>query len=156
MSGRAATPVLLNWGANSFGGWGIVGLNLFFQWAHDPDFVPLLGAQLTEGDVAGSDPLRIFAMRDAIMRSNAWQHDLQRGLQSGVRFNFPVIEGRGNGLFRPGFARGSRTIARCIFEDTNLQELDTKLAAFDLLVCASRWNAELLRANCRKPVRIRA
>jgi glycosyltransferase involved in cell wall biosynthesis len=35
-----------------------------------------------------------------------------------------------------------------------LQELDTKLADFDLLVCASRWNAELLRANCRKPVRI--
>ena len=154
MSRRAATPVLLNWGANSFGGWGIVGLNLFFQWAHDPDLVPLLGAQLTEGDVAGTDPLRIFAVRDAIMRSNAWQHDLQRALQSGGRLSFPVIEGRGNGLFRPGFARGSRTIARCIFEDTNLQELDKKLADFDLLVCASRWNAELLQANCRKPVRI--
>jgi glycosyltransferase involved in cell wall biosynthesis len=154
VSRPAAIPVLLNWGANGFGGWGIVGLNLFYHWAHDPDLVPLLGAQLTEADVAGTDPLRIFAMRDAIMRSNAWQNDLRRGLQFGGRFDFPVIEGLGNGLFRPGFARGSRTIGRCIFEDTNLQELDVKLANFDVLVCASRWNAELLQANCRKPVRI--
>lgn len=154
MSGRAATPVLLDWAANNLGGWGIVGLNLFFHWAHDPGVVPLLGAEITGGDVAGADPLRIFAMRDALMRSNAWQDDLRRGVQSGGRFDFPVIVARGNGLFRPGFPRGRRTIARCIFEDTNLRELDTKLADFDLLVCASRWNAELLRANCQKPVRV--
>ena len=154
MSGRAATPVLLNWSVNSFAGWGVVGLNLFFHWARDPDLVPLMGAPIREADVAGADPLRIFAMRDAIMRTNAWQNDLRRGLQSGGKFDFPVIEGLGNGLFRPGFARGSRTIARCIFEDTDLQGLDAKLAYFDLLLCASQWNAELLRANCRKPVRI--
>jgi glycosyltransferase involved in cell wall biosynthesis len=32
--------------------------------------------------------------------------------------------------------------------------LDDKLAKYDLLVTASHWNADLLRANCRKPVAI--
>jgi glycosyltransferase involved in cell wall biosynthesis len=60
----------------------------------------------------------------------------------------------GNSLFKPDFARGTRSIARCIFEDTEMQNLDAKLASFDVLVCASQWNADLLRAHCRKPVEI--
>jgi glycosyltransferase involved in cell wall biosynthesis len=60
------------------------------------------------------------------------------------------VEGLGNGLFRPGGLRGTKTMGRCIFEDTNLEGLDEKLARFDLLLCASQWSAELLRANCTK------
>jgi glycosyltransferase involved in cell wall biosynthesis len=49
---------------------------------------------------------------------------------------------------------GRRTIARCIFEDTRLERLDEILAPYDVLLCASHWNAELLKAHCRKPVEI--
>ena len=62
--------------------------------------------------------------------------------------------GLGNGLFRPGGLRGTKTMGRCIFEDTNLERLDEKLARFDVLLCASHWSAELLRANCTKRVEI--
>jgi glycosyltransferase involved in cell wall biosynthesis len=65
-----------------------------------------------------------------------------------------VVEGLGNGLFRPGGLRGTKTMGRCIFEDTNLEQLDEKLARFDVLLCASRWSADLLRANCTKRVEI--
>jgi glycosyltransferase involved in cell wall biosynthesis len=147
-------PILLNWPAHNFYGWGIVGLNLLLHWAHDPDIRPLMGAPIGEHEVTGVDPLRILACRDAIIRSNQFQNDL-RLIQSGSRrLPFTVVEGLGNGLFRPDGLRGTRTIGRCIFEDTNLGALDEKFANFDLLLCASEWNAELLRRHTTKPVRI--
>ena len=63
-----------------------------------------------------------------------------------------MVEGLGNGLYFEGGLSGTRTIGRCIFEDTRLAGLDEKLAKYDLLLCASHWNADLLKANCRKPV----
>jgi glycosyltransferase involved in cell wall biosynthesis len=147
-------PVLLNWPANTYSGWGIVGLNLFLHWANDPDIRPLMGGPITEQEMAGVDPLKIVACRDAIIGSNQFQNDLRR-VQSGSRqLPMPVVEGLGNGLFRPGMLRGTRTIGRAIFEDTNLSGLEEKLAPFDTLLCASHWNAELLRAHSSKPVEV--
>jgi glycosyltransferase involved in cell wall biosynthesis len=45
-------------------------------------------------------------------------------------------------------------MGRCIFEDTRLEELDEKLVRFDVLLCASHWNAQMLRANCNRRVEI--
>jgi glycosyltransferase involved in cell wall biosynthesis len=147
-------PVLLNWPVNNFYGWGIVGLNLLFHWANDPDICPLMGAPISENEMAGVDPLKIAACFEAIVRSNQFQSELCR-VQAGARaLPFPVVEALGNGLFRPDGLRGTRTVARCIFEDTNLSGLDEKLAKFDVLLCASHWSAELLSAHCRKPVQI--
>src|SRR5689334_5469444 len=113
-------PILLNWPAHNFYGWGIVGLNLLLHWAHDPDIRPLMGAPIGEHEITGVDPLRILACREAIIRSNQFQNDL-RLIQSGSRrLPFTVVEGLGNGLFRPDGLRGTKTIGRCIFEDTNV------------------------------------
>jgi glycosyltransferase involved in cell wall biosynthesis len=145
-------PVLLNWPANVFYGWGIGGFNIFLHWASDRSLRPLMGAPMGEHDLAGSDPLRIYAAREAIVASNMFQHELARSGRPSL--GFPVVHGLGNGFVGPEGVRGTRNIARCYFEDTRLSALDDKLAGYDLLVCASNWNAELLRANCRKPVEI--
>jgi glycosyltransferase involved in cell wall biosynthesis len=147
-------PILLNWAANNFYGWGIVGLNLLLHWAKDSDIRPLMGFPITEIDMAGVDPLKIDACREAIFRSNQFQSELRRFQAGGHPLPMTVVEGLGNGLFRPGGLRRSRTMGRCIFEDTNLERLDEKLARFDALLCASHWNAEALRANCTKRVEI--
>jgi glycosyltransferase involved in cell wall biosynthesis len=147
-------PVFLNWSVSAFSGWGIVGLNLLLYWANDPDIRPLMGSPITPNDMTGVDPLKIMAAREAIMRSNQFQNELQRAKAGSRRLPVPVVEGLGNGLYFPDGLKGTRTIGRCIFEDTRLSGLDEKLAKYDLLVCASHWSAELLRANCRKRVEI--
>jgi hypothetical protein len=147
-------PILLNWAANNFYGWGIVGLNLLLHWANDSDIRPLMGFAIAENDMAGVDPLKIDACREAIFRSNQFQSELRRFQTGGRPLPMTVVEGLGNGLFRPGGLRGARTMGRCIFEDTNLERLDEKLERFDLLLCASHWNAQVLRANCTKRVEI--
>ena len=146
--------VLLNWPANNFYGWGIVGLNLLLHWANDPDIRPLMGGPISEKEMAGVDPLKIAACLEAIVRSNQFQTELRRVQAGGRELPFPVVEGLGNGLFRPDGLTGTRTVARCIFEDTNLGGLEEKLARFDVLLCASHWNADLLATHCRKPVEI--
>jgi len=147
-------PALLNWPIAATSGWGIVGLNLFLNWANDSELAPLVGGPIGPNEMAGVDPLRVLVSRDAILRSNAFQQDLQRARSGNRSLAMPVIEGLGNGLYFPDGLRGTHTIGRCIFEDTRLSGLDTKLAKYDSLLCASHWNAELLRANCAKPVAV--
>jgi len=146
-------PVLINWNVNNMCGWGLVGLNLFLNWASGPDIGPLLGGPLSEKEIAGTDPLRLLAAKDAILVSNRFQAQLSHTPPS-TQLNFPVIEGLGNGLAGPESVRVTPTIARCIFEDTRLDDADRILAKYDLLVCASRWNAELLRSHVTKRVEI--
>jgi glycosyltransferase involved in cell wall biosynthesis len=146
--------VLLNWPIATISGWGIVGLNLFLNWANNPEVTPLVGGPIGPNEMAGVDPLRVLAAREAILRSNGFQSELQH-VRAGTRsLGVPIIEGLGNGLYFADGLRGTRTIGRCIFEDTRLTDLDAKLAKYDLLLCASQWNADLLRANCTKPVAI--
>ncbi|HYK79256.1 MAG TPA: glycosyltransferase family 4 protein [Micropepsaceae bacterium] len=147
-------PILLNWAANNFYGWGIVGLNLLLHWANDSDIRPLMGFPIAESDFLGVDPLKIGACSEAIQKSNQFQNELRRFQGGGQPLPMTVVEGLGNGLFRPGGLRGTRTMGRCIFEDTNLERLDEKLTRFDVLVCASHWNAQLLRAHCTKRIEI--
>ena len=145
-------PILLNWPASSVYGWGILGLNIFWHWAVDRGMRPLMGAPIGERDLAGCDPLRLYAAREAIVASNMFQHELARtGRRS---LGFPVVHGLGNGLVGPESVQGSRNIGRCIFEDTRLAGLDDKLAKYDVLLSASNWNADLLRAHCKKRVEV--
>jgi glycosyltransferase involved in cell wall biosynthesis len=147
--------VLLNWGINNVSGWGIVGLNLMLHWANDPHLRPLMGASITANELAGLDPLKIIACRETILRSNQFQAELARTRAAGGRtLPMPVVEGLGNGLYFESGLKGTRMIGRCVFEDTRLEALDAKLAKYDCLLTASHWNAALLEANCRKPVRI--
>jgi glycosyltransferase involved in cell wall biosynthesis len=143
-------PILLNWPANVFYGWGILGLNIFWRWAADRSMRPLMGAPIGEDDLAGSDSLRIHVAREAIVASNMFQHELARSGRRNV--NFPVVHGLGNGFVGPEGVQGTKNVGRCVFEDTRLAGLDDKLAKYDVLLCASNWNAELLKAHSKKQV----
>src|SRR5579864_7190348 len=121
-------PILLNWGANTYCGWGLAGLNVFLQWANDPEIRALMGAPIGEQDLLGLDSLKINACAEAIIASNRFQNELRQIQGGGGRIPFTVIEGLGNGLFRPNWLNGTRTVGRCIFEDTKLDSLDGKLA----------------------------
>jgi len=147
-------PVLLNWAISPYAGWGIFGLNLFLQWANDPDIAVLMGGPIGPNEFAAIDPLTVQAAQPAFMRSNQFQAELLRARSGTRRLPMTIMEGLGNGLYFPDGLSGTRNVGRCIFEDTRLEDLDRKLAKYDVLLTASHWDAGLLRAHCRKPVEI--
>jgi len=147
-------PILLDWSASNTSGWGIVGLNLFLQWMQDNDLQPLLGAPIGEHDVTGYEPKRLLAAQKAFAESNRFQSDLARLRSAGMRLDMPVVKGLGNGLAYQGGVVGTPNLGRCIFEDTRLEDLNEKLSPYDVVVCASVWNAQLLKANSNKRVEL--
>ena len=145
--------VVLNWQANNSFGWGLLGLNIFQQWARDAELQPLMGSRIEPEDVQGIDPLRWLALQPATAASNEFLAQFAAGRVDLRERKILVIDGLENGLQPPSARRGGiRNVARCIFEDTRVDDLDRKLAGYDSLVCASDWSARLLRANCSKPV----
>jgi glycosyltransferase involved in cell wall biosynthesis len=148
------TLVLLDWQASNIHGWGILGLNLFMAWAEDRDLQPLMGAPISDYNLAGYDSARVLALEEAILESNKFQSNLARFRAAAMRLDLPIVKGYGNGLMDPGGVTGTPNIGRCIFEDTRLDGLDDKLSNCDVLVTASRWNADLLKAKTRKRVEL--
>jgi len=147
-------PILLDWPLRNVSGWGILGLNIFYEWSKDRDVQPLMGAPINESDLGGYEPPRILGMEKAIFESNRFQQDLARLRAASFKLDMPVVKGLGNGLYDPGGVIGTPNVGRCIFEDTRLEGLDQKLANYDVLLCASRWDADMLKARTRKRVEI--
>ena len=148
------TLVLLDWPASNIHGWGILGLNLFMAWANDRDLQPLMGAPISESNLAGYDSARVLGLEEAILQSNKFQPNLTRFRTAAMRMDLPIIKGFGNGFMDPGGVIGTPNLGRCIFEDTRLERVDDKLSNCDLLVTASRWNADMLKAKTRKRVEL--
>ena len=71
-----------------------------------------------------------------------------------MRIDMPIVKVFGNGLNDPGGLVGNPNIGRCIFEDTRLEKVDDKLANCDVVVCVSRWNADLLREKTAKRIEV--
>ena len=140
--------VLMDWHAGDTFGWGLLGLNLLLQWAHDPQVRPLMGHPITRAALGPCDPLRLRHAYDAIERSNRFVAGLaaQAPTADGRRaVDAVVVDALGND-FAPSSYSGSLDIGRCIFEDTRLVGARDALAKYDALLVASRWNAELLEA----------
>ena len=146
--------VLLRWQANNLFGWGLLGLNLFEQWASDPDVEPLMGVRIESRDVQCIDPLRLSAIQTATAASNDFLDALKAGKTDLRNSATVVVDAFGNKL-TPAADRvgtvGIRNVARCIFEDTRLDSAQA-VEHYDSLLCASEWNAGLLRAVSAKPV----
>lgn len=145
------TPVLMNWKANNTFGWGIAGLNIFFHWANDPSIQPLMQSRIDPQDVQMVDPMRLAVTAQAVNTSNAFVAQFSGKYSS---FDFPIIDALGNGLKPPNELRGSQTIARAVFEDTHMPDLANRLAKYDVIVCASRWNRDLLSDKTGKRVEV--
>jgi glycosyltransferase involved in cell wall biosynthesis len=146
--------VLMRWQAGTLSGWGLLGLNLFEQWAAGPDIQPLMGMPLALRDFPGTSPLRFVSMRPAMDFSNEFLEALTAAKIDLREHAVMVIDAFGNDL-APGIQHagqlGLRNVARCIFENTRIASTET-VDPYDSLLCASEWAEHLLRANTRKPV----
>ena len=146
--------VLMRWQANSFFGWGVLGLNLLELWSADADIQPLMGDPITPQDLLGVDPLRQAMIQPAIATSNQFLEQVRTGRSDLRESSVVVIDSFGNGLRRNprrGNQVGIRNIARCIFDDSRI-DAPSIIAGYDNVLCASEWAARLLRAVTRQPV----
>jgi glycosyltransferase involved in cell wall biosynthesis len=144
----------MRWQAGTLSGWGVLGLNLFENWAADPDVQPLMGMPLALRDFPGTSPLRFAAMRPAMDLSNAFLDELKSANIDLREQAVLVIDAFGNGL-APGIQHtgqlGLRNVARCIFENTRIASTKA-IEPYDNVLCASEWAASLLRAATNTPV----
>jgi glycosyltransferase involved in cell wall biosynthesis len=146
-------PVLLNWKASNTFGWGLLGLGLDLHWASDPDIRPLMGFPMGPNDFPGLDAVRAMALRQVVPESNEFLAQLKAGKVNLRQRGVLVMDALSNGLLGPNLGHvGAHNVGRCVFEDTRLGEVDARLAKYDSLLCASRWNADLLSAASTKPV----
>lgn len=147
--------VLLNWQPNTRFGWGILGFNLFLQWAADREIQPLMGSPIQPQDLVGSDPLRLQVIAPAVVTSNQFLRELNVVHGNVRRHDLLAIDALGNNLAfaaPPAPAVARRNVGRCIFESTRLDDPTTRLSKYDSLVCGSNWAASVLRGNTNKPV----
>ena len=131
------TSVVMTWQAAGTFGWGILGLNIFCQWAVDPDLTPLMIAPISPNDLRWLDPLRASIVRAAVATSNEFAAKVGRTQpHETLRMDCPVIHGLGNG-FAPTRFLGTSNIGRLIFEDTRLAGFEAKVGRYDVLLVAS-------------------
>ncbi len=135
--------VFLNWQLGNTFGWGILGLNLFCHWANDSEVRPLMGHPIADEDFAMCDPLKLSRVRKAMAYSNEFLAGIRADSDGRKNLEAVLIDSLGN-----GFAQSNRcakqSIARCIFEDTDLSGVLASLNKYDALLVASNWNAQLL------------
>lgn len=135
--------VFLNWQLGNTFGWGILGLNVFSHWANDSEIRPLMGRPITDGDLTMLDPLRWSRVREAMNCSNDFLAALVANADGRTTIDAVLVDSLGNG-FLASKHYGSRNIARCIFENTDLSLARGALGRYDELLVASNWNAQLL------------
>jgi glycosyltransferase involved in cell wall biosynthesis len=143
--------IFLNWHLGNSFGWGILGLNLFSQWANDPDVRPLMGQPIAREAFALCDPLRVGRAYRAIEFSNRYLSAIRVREDGTRRIGAAVIDALGND-FVPSDCFGDRNIGRCVFENTELSRARDAVAKYDALLVASQWNADLIaQASGRQP-----
>jgi glycosyltransferase involved in cell wall biosynthesis len=149
----ARKKVMLNWELNSNFGWGLLGLNVFFHWARDPDLMPVAGTPIDNDAVRMVDPLRLSAVSRAITASNELLDVIERVSGPRVDVDGTVIDPISHNL-RASRKFGKRNIGRCVFENTDVAELAPSLQKFDALLCGSNWNADILRSATQRSVKV--
>ena len=144
--------ILLKWQASNFFGWGILGLHLLERWASDPEIQPLMAVKIQPFHFQCIDSLRMAAMQPASEFSNQFLEEITSGRIALRAQSVVTIDALGN-AFAPTVAGyfGDRNIARCIFENTRMDDARL-LDQYDELLCASNWNADLLRTISDKPL----
>jgi glycosyltransferase involved in cell wall biosynthesis len=145
-------PVLLAWQLSNLFGWGVVGMNIFRQWAGAGDVEPLMAVPADPASFPETGPAEADRLRAAIAHSNALAGPLAAAMnQVEARADMPVVHALGNAL-KPNFpVWGRRNLGRTVFENT---AATGALDRYDLLLAISAWNGELLRARSRRPAHV--
>ena len=147
------SPVLLAWRAANNFGWGVAGLNIFHQWALSPDVGPLMAYPIRDVFLTDQDGPALQAIFTAIVNSNKFAQRIAGGAGL-LKLDIPVVHALGN-RFASGVSVVGRTnFGRCVFEDTDIRNGAGLAGKYDAMICASTWNAEILKAQSSVPVHI--
>jgi glycosyltransferase involved in cell wall biosynthesis len=112
-----------------------------------------MGFPLAATAFPGMDPVRALALGPTVFASQQLLNDLQGGGHRLRERGVLVIDALSNGFEGPNLdRRGIHNVGRCVFEDTQFEDVKRGLAKYDSLLCASTWNAALLRNICDTPV----
>jgi glycosyltransferase involved in cell wall biosynthesis len=145
--------VWLGWELNNKSGWGILGLNLFFQWATRADIAPLMAYPIDNEVLWLIDPLRLSAVSKAIAVSNNFADVVAKTPGPRIHFDGTVIDGISQ-PDRPTRMFGKRNIGRCVFDNADIADFAGHLGKFDALLCGSNWNAGILRGQTGRDVNV--
>jgi glycosyltransferase involved in cell wall biosynthesis len=144
-------PVVLGWELADDFGWGIVGQNIFRQWARTQDIAPVMLSPIQDMPPSPDNPPWI---REAVAASNQMATKLAGMMRGPVKLPFPVVHALGNQLLPLNGLSGTPNIARAVFEYTVIDPQASQLARYDAMVTACEWNAALLRAHVKVPVHV--
>ena len=113
--------VFLNWHLGNNFGWGMLGLNLFLQWANDREVRPLMGHPITRDGLGLTDPLRLARAHrgDRAFEPTRLLAGVATAPTDARNIDAIVVDALGNGFAGSAY-RGRRNVARCIFENTDL------------------------------------
>ncbi len=144
--------VILNWQLGTNFGWGIMGLNIFAQWANDADVRPIMGQPIELSQLIGVDSLRMSRIVAATNASNEYLREL--GNDPSRCVEAVCIDALGND-FQPSSTCGAGLmIGRVTFETSSLKYARERLARYELLVTASTWNAALIKDATGRDARV--
>jgi glycosyltransferase involved in cell wall biosynthesis len=151
--------IALDWQISSWFGWGVYGLNLALEWAHDPEIEAsgeirnLEDIVITDKDgrvvideVTGKIKIEKASIVVDRMRRRALIPFVQRSLKH-VPPEAVLIQNLGNEL-RSHHDRKPGGIGAIFFEQPLSAEAVEKAKRYDVIVAGSTWNAEVLKGHC--------
>lgn len=143
--------VIFDWGASTYFGWGVYGLNLMLNWALRSDFEAVCSRPI--------DPSELFLnsleaeLVEPAMRASGAVHERREswGLRS-MQLPALVLHSLGNQLFHSNANGasifGEPTIGVVFSESTSFDDDSRERAKrYPLIVAGSLWNREVLVAN---------
>ena len=96
--------VILDWELSCDFGWGLLGYNIFCQWANDASIKPVSGRLITEERLGLTDPLRMSMLAPEIEDSNDYLRAVASIVPKPVKVAadviVPVSHGLGPSIFR--------------------------------------------------------
>lgn len=137
------TPLVINFAADVFTGWGQVGMN----WAGllEPEYQPIFGSIPTPQHFVGMDPWRYRTLERAINASKSFKYDPSSAI---------VVDPIGNDLKSYSDVDPKCLIARVIIEKAEMKLAMERLAKYDLLLTGSTWNQERIEAATGRKVKV--
>ena len=142
---------MFTWGASSYFGWGVYGLNLALNWAGDPDLELVCAVGAAGADMV-VDPVAMNLLRPFLAASEQLTSSLRPYAGGVAQSSGPVLH-QMNGSFVPVPAahdvtlNGRPDIGVTFFETAHLgPDAVSRARALPAVIAGSSWNAQVLRA----------
>jgi glycosyltransferase involved in cell wall biosynthesis len=156
MSESGSQPVIFDWGVSSFFGWGIYGLNLILNWALRSDFGAVSACPIDPTQIV-LNPVEWAIVKPLLNASAAIVERRRSPKTPSLSLSTLVLHPLGNSLNHSSSSdvaiAGDPTIGIVFSELTSFgPDARERARQYPLIVAGSRWNRDILVANCIGPV----